>query len=276
MAYRNLMDLHVHSDNSHDAHHSVTLVCEKAVAHGLRAVAVTDHCNIIDYRSSKQDMICRQAAFEIKKAESVFHGQLIVSCGIELGSPARDTVAVEDVLRNKFDYVVASVHRLKRRKASFLHYDMKQKRNHIDALFPKYLDEIYETVKWNGFDTLAHLTFPLRYFPEEVLAEFDIGKYKEQLDEILRLLAQNGKALEINTKGGSYTMLGKTYNFHPDLDIVKRFKELGGEYITVGSDAHSAHDVGRGVAEAYEMAETAGFKYITLYQHRTPLPIKID
>ena len=116
----------------------------------------------------------------------------------------------------------------------------------------------------------------MRYFPEEALAEFDIAKYNEQMDEILRLLAQNGKALEINTKGGGYTMLGKTYNFHPDFDIVKRFKELGGEYITVGSDAHSAHDVGRGVVEAYEMAEAAGFKYITLYQHGTPLPIKID
>ena len=72
------------------------------------------------------------------------------------------------------------------------------------------------------------------------------------------------------------TMNGKTYNFHPDFEIVKLFRELGGEYITVGSDAHSAHDVGNRIADAYDLALAAGFKYVTLYQHRTPLSIKID
>lgn len=276
MAYKTLMDMHVHSDNSHDAHHSVTLICEKAVEKGLRGIAVTDHCNIIDYYESKQNIICRQAAFEVRKAKSVFNGQLIVSCGIELGSPTRDLKAVDDVMKNNFDFIVASVHRLKRRKASFVHYDNRLKRNSLELLFPRYLDEILDTAKWNGFDTLAHLTFPLRYYSEEQLAEFDIGKYHEQIDEILKTVAQNGKALEINTKAKPYTMLGKTYNFHPDFDIVKRFRELGGEHITIGSDAHSAYDVGNGIEAAYDMALEAGFKYITLYQHRTPLPIKID
>ena len=275
LSYRNLMDMHVHSDNSHDAHHSVTLVCEKAVAKGLRAIAVTDHCNIIDYYKDKQNIICRQAAFEVKKAADVFNGQIIVSSGVELGSPARDDEAVKDVLKNKFDFVVASVHRIKGKKKSFLHYDYKREANRPECLIPRYLDGILETVEWNGFDSLAHLTFPLRYFPPELLADFDLWQYRDRLEAILKKLAQNGKSLEINTKGDPLEVNGKTHSFQPDFEIVKLFHELGGEHITVGSDAHSAHDIGNRVAEAYDMAVEAGFKYVTLYQHRTPLPIKI-
>ncbi len=275
MAYRNLMDMHVHSDNSHDAHHSVTLVCEKAVAKGMRAIAVTDHCNIIDYYKDKQNIICRQAAFEVRKAADVFNGQLIVSSGVELGSPARDDEAVKDVLKNKFDFVLASVHRIKGKKKSFRHYDYTREANRPECLIPRYLDELCHTVQWNGFDALAHLTYPLRYFPAEQLASFDLWQYREQIEFILKSLAENGKSLEINTKCDQYVMNGSTYNFHPDFEIIKRFRELGGEHITVGSDAHSAHDVGNRVAEAYDMALAAGFKYITLYQHRTPLPIAI-
>lgn len=275
MSYKNLMDMHVHSDNSHDAHHSVTLVCEKAVAKGLRAIAVTDHCNIIDYYKDKQNIICRQAAFEVKKAADVFNGQLIVSSGIELGSPARDDEAVRDVLKNKFDFVVASVHRIKGKKKSFLHYDYTRESNRPECLLPRYLDEMLETVQWNGFDSLAHFTFPLRYFPPEQLAEFDFWQYRDRIEAILKTLAQNGKALEINTKCEPFMMNGKTYNFHPDFEVVKLFKELGGEHITVGSDAHSTHDVGNRLSEAYDIAVAAGFKYVTLYQHRTPLSVKI-
>ena len=203
------MDMHVHSDNSHDAHHSVTLVCEKAVAKGLRAIAVTDHCNIIDYYKDKQNIICRQAAFEVKKAADVFNGQLIVSSGIELGSPARDCEAVKDVLKNNFDFVAASVHRIKGKKKSFRHYDYNRETNSPENLIARYFDEILETVQWNGFDTLAHLTFPLRYFPAEKIANFDIWQFRDRIEEILKTLAQNGKALEINT---NYFFKARIYN----------------------------------------------------------------
>ncbi len=276
MKYRNLMDMHVHSDNSHDAHHSVTLVCEKAVLNGMRAIAVTDHCDCIGYRENKQDVICRQAAFEVKKAKAVFNGQLIISSGIELGSPARDLEAVSDVLKNKFDLVVASVHRIKGKKVSFGHYDYSREANRPECLIPRYLDELIETAQWNGFDALAHLTYPLRYYPAELLADFDIWQYRDRIELILKLLAQNGKALEINTKCDPVVMKNSIYTFHPDFEIIKLFHDLGGEHITVGSDAHSAYDVGNRIEEAYEMAEAAGFKYVTLYQQRVPMSVKIE
>lgn len=276
MAYRNLMDMHIHSDNSKDAHHSVTLICEKAVEKKLRAIAVTDHCECINYYDSNQDIICRQAAFEVKKAQSVFNGQIIISNGVELGSPIRNLDAVDDALKNNFDFVLASVHIIKGKKKSFYNLNYDREDNKPELLIPRYLDDIIETVQWNGFDSLAHFTYPLRYYPEELLVDFDFLNYREQIELILKTLAVNGKALEINTSGKPYLVGNKQCTMHPYFEIVKLFKDLGGEYITVGSDAHSAYDVGNNVSEAYDMALAAGFKYVTLYQKRTPLSIKIE
>lgn len=275
MKYKNLVDLHIHSDNSHDAHHSVSLICEKAVERGLAAIAITDHCNLIDYRSARQDVICRQAAFDAFKVKSVFKDDIAVSAGIELGSPARDLEATEDVLKNGFDFVVASVHRIRGKKVSFARCDLTRETNRPELLLPRYFTEVLETAEWNGFDTLAHLTYPLRYFPKELLENLDFSQFDEIIRAILKTVADNGKALEINTKCEPYTMCGKTYRFHPDIDILKQFKELGGEYITVGSDAHSAYDVGNGIEEAYELAETVGFKYVAVYERRKPRLIAI-
>lgn len=270
------MDLHIHSDSSKDADHSVTLICEKAIEKRLRAIAVTDHCECLEYEEYGHSITCRQSAFEVRKAKLVFEGQLVVASGVELGNPVRNPLAVEDVLKNDFDYVVASVHRIKGKKKGFKHLDYTREANRPELLMPRYFDDVIETVEWNGFDSLAHLTYPIRYYPEKLLSEFRFSDCSEQLRYILKTLAANGKALEINTGSKEYVTADVSGCTHPCFELVKLFKELGGEYITVGSDAHSAYDVGNGIENAVKMAEEAGFKYLTLYQNRTPLPIKIE
>ena len=275
MAYRNLVELHIHSDNSKDAHHSVTLICEKAVNKGLRAIAITDHCECLDYEQHGYAINCRQSAFETKKAKLVFEGQIVVTSGVELGCPARNPAAAEDVLKNKFDFVLASVHRIKGKKKGFRTLDYSREGNKPELIFPRYLDDVIETVEWNGFDALSHLTYPLRYYPEKLLCEFDIMQFKDKIEYILKTLAKNGKGLEINTAGGEYVAKNITSGFHPCFEIVKMFKDLGGEYITVGSDAHDAYTVGNNTALAMNMAKEAGFEYITIYQKRTPILLEI-
>lgn len=276
MAYRNLVDLHIHSDNSKDAEHSVTLICEKAIERGLRAIAVTDHCECLQYDEMNYAVTCRQSAFETRKARAVFNGQLVISSGLELGCPVRNLKAVRDVKKNKFDFLLASCHQIKRRKKSLSHFDYSKAVNRPELIFKRYLDDVIEMVEWNGFDVLAHLTYPLRYFPPEKMIDFDPMMFKEEFMHILKTLADNGKALEINTAGGIYITASLKGSTHPNLEIVKMFKEVGGEYITVGSDAHSAYNVGNGIEGALDIASEAGFKYVTIYQNGTPLPIIIE
>lgn len=89
-------------------------------------------------------------------------------------------------------------------------------------------------------------------------------------------MPETKKALEINTSGGRIVTKDIETSLFPPLEILKLFKKLGGEYVTVGSDAHNAYDVGRGIADAYDAALAAGFEYVTYYEGRVPLQLKIE
>ena len=142
----------------------------------------------------------------------------------------------------------------------------------IDKLLKQYFDEIIEMLKWGKFDVLAHLTYPLRYFYSKSNLDIDLDKFKDQIDEILTLAAKKGKALEINTAA-----LRQPLNkLSPEVDIIKRFKELGGKYVSVGSDAHYAEHLSADIDMAYSAALEAGFDSITFFQKRTPMEMKIE
>ena len=117
---------------------------------------------------------------------------------------------------------------------------------------------------------MAHLDLIKRY-----AANFDIKvsliDYKDQIVEILKIIIENGKGIEVNTSG----LRQSSKKCLPDLDIVSLYKELGGEIITVGSDAHTAKDVGKGIKEGLDLIEAAGFNYVTVYNERKPIMIKI-
>ena len=271
--YKKRMDMHTHTDNSPDGNHSTMYLCECAEQTGLRAIAFTDHCEVDAYYKDHYDRATFQAYFEVVKARSVFRGRLIVAAGIELGQPAYDPALAEQIL-SKFDYdvVIGSVHNLRGRKDFyFMEYDSFTDSD-LDAMVEEYLKELLTMVQWGGFDILAHLTYPLRYMVGENHSNVSLNRHSDLIDEILRQAARSGKALEINTSGLRQP-LGETL---PTLPYVRRFREFGGEYVTVGSDAHYAEDLGKGVNEGMKVAQEAGFSHVTLFQSRTPLPIPIE
>ena len=91
--YKNIVDLHVHTDNSFDGNHSATFFCEKAEMMDLRAVAFTDHCEVDQYRGDDNyEKRMFQAFFEVSKVRSAFRGKLLILNGIELGQPFLKTV----------------------------------------------------------------------------------------------------------------------------------------------------------------------------------------
>ena len=115
------------------------------------------------------------------------------------------------------------------------------------------------------------VAYPLRYITGKHKIRVDLRRYDDKIEEILRLTAQNGRAIEINTSG----LYGALRDTMPPLCYVKRYRELGGEYITLGSDAHSADALGRGIDSGMEMLLEAGFSYFTFYKERHPLQFKI-
>ena len=140
-----------------------------------------------------------------------------------------------------------------------------------EEMYREYFQSTLETVKKvQCFQSLGHLDYIVRYgYTRE--KDYSYHKYADIIDEILKELIRKEIALEINT-GGLKCGLGFT-NPHPD--ILKRYRELGGTMVTVGSDAHRPEHVGYGFELLTQILTEAGFHYITQFSDRKPEFIKI-
>ena len=142
----------------------------------------------------------------------------------------------------------------------------------IYGLAERYFMEIHKLCQWGKFDVLAHLTYFMRYLKCKAKIDIDISRFDDIITESFRLLAQNGKGLEINTSGIRQGY-GDTF---PDLKYVKLFRDMGGEIISIGSDSHTVEDIGANVADGIETARAAGFEHIAFYKDRKPCFIDIN
>ncbi len=270
-----LCDLHMHSDNSFDAQNSVDEMCESAIKGGLYAVAITDHCEApmigegakCEYGSF--DELIPKSISDTLAAKKKYATKLKVLCGIELGEPMHDIELTKRALAyGASDFTLASVHNLRGMKDF---YFIDYSRISVDEILKLYFDELAETASFEHFDSLAHLTYPLRYIKAKTGEIPDLSPFQDQIDNIFKILIRNNKALEINVSG-LFKDLKSTL---PDQKLVHRFKELGGEYITVGTDSHSVDFVGKGIKQGLEVAKNAGFTHYTIYENHTPLQIPI-
>ena len=153
----------------------------------------------------------------------------------------------------------------------FIEYD-KYTEDGIYDLCRQYFEEIYKLCKWGKFDILSHLTYFLRYIKGGYGIDVDTSRYDEIIAESFRVLIENGKGIEINTSGLRQNY-GDTF---PSLKYVKLFRDLGGELLSIGSDAHTIEDLGKGIADGAEMAKAAGFDRLVYFRKRKPYFINID
>jgi len=265
------IDLHVHSDNSPDGKHSPMFICEQAVKNNLRAVAITDHCEIDFYKSQGYDSAVFHSYFETYKARAAFQGQLLVLLGIEIGQPLSNINLPKRVITSKsYDVVLGSIH-----KPEGFDCDIKEidySKLDVYEFMTSYFLQLEEVARCPYIDVMSHLTCPMRRIQGKYGIDFDYRKISQATDSLLKAIIDNGKALEINTSGLRQAM-GRIM---PDINIIKRYRELGGEYVTVGSDSHSAYDVGLGVTEGMQIAAECGFDKLTFFVERQIMQINND
>jgi histidinol-phosphatase (PHP family) len=141
----------------------------------------------------------------------------------------------------------------------------------IYKLLESYFKEIYALCKWGKFDVLGHLTYTLRYIKGNFGIDIDISRYDELIAESFRTLIQNGCGIEINTSGLRQAY-GDTF---PSLKYVKLYRDLGGEILSIGSDAHTVEDLGKNIGDGAEIAKSAGFRHLCYFKRRKPVFIDI-
>ena len=265
-----LIDMHSHSDNSPDGTHSPMYMCEHAVRKGLRALAITDHCEIDKFIEQKYASSVFHSYFETAKARNAFEGQLLVLLGLEIAQVFTNKTLSEKIIeRYPYDFILASVHTPKGFDTDIKEIDYTK----IDVykFMNDYFEELTELAEWKFCDALAHITCPMRGIQGIYHIDFDYNKVQDSLDKLLLTMIKNNKALEINTSGLRQE-IGLTM---PEEIIVKRYRELGGEHVTIGSDAHNAYDVGKGIEDAMKMLKRCGFDKITFYVSRQAMQIDI-
>lgn len=265
------MNSHMHSDNSPDAIHSVMYLAEGAQQRGLMGIAVTDHANCFRFREEGGPARLMQSAVNVAKAKAAFQKHMSFATGVEIGYWGKNALNDRVVSLYPFDFVLGSIHN---RPDGSEYYEVDygalspgERKN----LLEEYFTSMLRMVEWGGFDSLAHMTFPFRSALQNGRVPLDLEPHRELVDEILRGLAEGGKALEINTSG----LRSALHETMPPLWVCRRFRELGGEYVTIGSDAHSVDNVGLGIQEGMALLEEAGFRFFAFYRARQPVMLRI-
>jgi len=247
-------DLHVHTEFSWDAAHgSMERSCERAIELGLPAIAFTDHADwaLVHEGQRAVDMAGYFEAIERCRAT---YRDLRILTGVELGEPHWFPDETAKVLSSgPLDRVLGSIHCVRYDGAML---DASQFRFTEGIDLPRavraYLAEVLAMVEsGQPFETLAHIDYPKRYWIDGA-PPYREKDYETEIRAILTAAARTGRVLEVNTTRG--------HTLCPDITVVRWWREVGGQAVQYGSDAHQPDKVGAGFLVATQMVESAGFK----------------
>ncbi len=271
MKYRYASDCHTHSACSPDGKDPVEMMIQRAGELGLYAYTLTDHCECQNFETGYRAR-AKDAWENMERAAEACPRNLRFYRGIELGQPLQNRDAAQEALCGRdYDLVIGSLHNVAEER-DFYHLawgDASPER--WEALFTRYFQELLDMVRWGRFQTLAHITYPLRYLSAPgKRPSFD--RHWEELDAVLSALIQKEIALEMNT-----SRLGKKDAPHlPDREIFIRYRELGGKLVTLGSDAHRAEDLAQGIDLGIQLLREAGFREFAIYEKRVPVMLPLE
>ena len=269
-----LCDFHTHSQISPDSDTPLEEMARQAMALGVTELCVTDNCDLVDDQGQPVDSFDWPGAkAQYRQVCALVDGRLTLRLGLELGSAVYDPDAARRILAQgepELDFVLGSLHNwLGARDNLDLYFtdftgDLALARHCVEHC----LANTWSLVKDcpDCYDSLAHIVYPLRYIRRDGL-ELSLADYEQPVRDIFTQIAQTGHALELNTYQGR--TVGEW------LPLLRWFRECGGEYVTLGSDAHRTNSLGKGLADALQLLEQAGFRYVTTYEQRKPVPHKL-
>lgn len=256
-----LVDCHMHSRFSFDAQpDTVQQIAEASIRRGLSVIAITDHKDYFYHGKPPMELDVQGALAEIDAARAQYGDRIEVLRGIELGEIHGDPAAAELAQAYPFDTVIGSLHVMPN-NVDF--YDMDYDHLDQDALLRDYLAEAKKMIEFGGFDVFAHLDYPLRVMKRDN-NQPSFENFMERVTPVLRALIDREIALEINAAG----LFGWMKKVGPEDFVLEEYRRLGGTMIALGSDAHAAASVGRGIEACAAHAKAHGFHQAMIYRAR--------
>ena len=263
-----LADYHVHSRISKDCSVPMEEMAAAAVAAGLNEICFTDHLDVVDWRRERQPAVFDWGALEeaFSGAQARWGEKVRLRLGIELGDVPFNQAHAENLMASapNLDFIIGSIHLPTDRISPLdLYHYRPQDETAAYRCMEDYLELALKLAKWGRFSALGHLTLPLRYFNGLLGYQLTFDRYGAEIEEILRTLIQNGCGIELNTNRGDTPL--------PDGKWLRRYRELGGEIITLGSDAHSTGMLGCAIQESQRLLRDCGFKNFCTFERLRPI-----
>jgi len=263
-----MLDYHVHSSVSADSEEEMNEICAYAVKAGLKEICFTEHLDI-DYPYDDIVFLLDLDLYDqkIKEAREKFP-LLTIKQGMEVGLMPHVIDETKTMLAGRaFDFVILSQHVVTGKDPYYGDFFEKRTKKQAVTL---YLSEVLQFLKvYQDFNVVGHLGFLSKFCPLKDKA-VHYKDHSDLLDEILLYVIQNGKGLEVNT--ASFAIFGQDL---PSQSILKRYRELKGEILTIGSDTHVKERVGDGYTRVTAYLKKLGFQYICTFDHMKPSFIKI-
>lgn len=273
-------DYHVHTNYSDDSFYLMEDVIQDAIKMGMDEICLTDH---VDYgmkvdqenlseEEKKELLKGREFAplnvhypkyFEEIKRLQQKYPQICIKQGMEFGMQMHTIPMFQKLFdRYDFDFIILSCHQVDDQE--FWTQDFQRGRTQKEYN-ERYYQEIFQVIQsYKDYSVLGHLDLITRYDEAGV---YPFENIKEVITEILKIVIQDGKGIEVNTSSHRYGLKDLT----PSRDILKLYKELGGTILTIGSDSHQKEHLGAYIEETKEVLKKLGFQYYCTYEKMKPI-----
>ncbi len=261
-------DQHIHTSFSGDSDTQPEIQIEKAISLGMKEICITDHHDYDVISDINFNLNLPLYFSSLNEFIEKYKRDIIIHKGIELGYQHHISEYMQKLTEEySFDFVIGSVHFINGLDPYYPEYFNKYGSSSYELYFKNVYDMVNDI---DCYDSLGHLDYIVRYGREYGL-KYSYSQYSDYIDEILKKVISVGKALECNTSA-----LSKGMNEpNPCRDVFVRYKELGGELITIGSDAHSPEFLGGCFDTVGEMLKKCGFNYYFIYKERKPCAHKL-
>lgn len=269
-------DYHVHTEFSDDSVYPLEHVIKDAIRMNMDEICITDHVDYgikfdwgsgqeIRYRNGEPlaNVDYPRYMAEIKEMQRRYGAEIAIKTGLEFGVQVHTIPQFESLFqRFPFDFIILSIHQVEDKE--FWTQEFQKGRNQQEYN-ERYYEEMLNVVKaYKNYSVLGHLDLIARYDEQGV---YPFEKIKPYVEEILKIVIQDGKGIEVNTSYHRYGLKDTT----PSVEILKLYRELGGKILTIGSDSHRPEHLGTYIEDAKKVLRSLGFQSYCTYERMNPV-----
>ena len=273
-------DYHVHTEFSDDSAYPMEQVVRDAIVMKMDEICFTDHVDYgikddwdsgkpIKYRGKEPFANVDYPAYaaKIRDLQYLYKMQINIKMGMEFGIQTH-TIPKYEALFQKypFDFIILSIHQAEDKEFWTQDFQKGKSQEEYNRLY--YEEMLHVVERYCNYSVLGHMDLITRY---DENGSYPFEKVEPVISEILRIVIKNGKGIELNTSYHRYGLKDTT----PSVNIWKRYRELGGDMITIGSDSHSPGQLGAYIKDAGQLLKSLGFRYFCTFDKMQPVYHKL-